>query len=71
MVGVSQLCSRLSFSFVPFHNGMIIAKQGRTTEELGTISGALTLLPNIVMAWNTHHLQAMIDRRPVIIPTRW
>jgi TnpA family transposase len=30
------------------HNGMITAKQGRTTEELGTISGALTLLANIV-----------------------
>jgi len=43
---------------------MITAKQGRTTEELGTISGALTLLANIVMAWNTHHLQAMIDRAP-------
>jgi len=46
------------------HNGMITAKQGRTTEELGTISGALTLLANIVMAWNTHHLQAVIDRAP-------
>ena len=46
------------------HNGMITAKQGRTTEGLGTISGALTLLANIVMAWNTHHLQAMIDRAP-------
>jgi len=44
------------------HNGMITAKQGRTTEELGTISGALTLLANIVMAWNTHHLQVMLDR---------
>jgi len=43
---------------------MITAKQGRTTEELGTISGALTLLANIVMAWNTHHLQAVIDRAP-------
>ena len=46
------------------HNGMITAKHGRTTEELGTISGALTLLANIVMAWNTHRLQAMIDRPP-------
>jgi TnpA family transposase len=46
------------------HNGMITAKQGRTTEELGTISGALTLLANIVMAWNTHHLQVMLDRAP-------
>ena len=46
------------------HNGIINAKQGRTTEELGTISGALTLLANIVMAWNTHHLQVMLDRAP-------
>jgi TnpA family transposase len=46
------------------HNGMITAKQGRTTEELGTISGALTLLANIVMAWNTHYLQVMLDRAP-------
>ena len=46
------------------HNGMITAKQGRTTEELGTISGALTLLANIVMAWNTHHLQIMLERAP-------
>jgi Tn3 transposase DDE domain len=50
---------------------MITAKQGRTTEELGTISGALTLLANIVMAWNTHYLQALIAGRPAIIPTRW
>lgn len=46
------------------HNGMITAKQGRTTEELGTISGALTLLANIVMAWNTRHIQAMLDLAP-------
>jgi hypothetical protein len=50
------------------HNGMITAKQGRTTEELGTISGALTLLANIVMAWNTHHLQVMLDRAPADHP---
>jgi TnpA family transposase len=46
------------------HNRMITAKHGRTMEELGTISGALTLLANIVMAWNTHRLQAMIDQTP-------
>ncbi|HTT81224.1 MAG TPA: Tn3 family transposase [Stellaceae bacterium] len=43
------------------HNRMITAKHGRTMEQLGTISGALTLLANIVMAWNTHRIQAMID----------
>jgi len=46
------------------HNRMITAKHGRTMEELGTISGALTLLANIVMAWNTHRLQAIIDQTP-------
>ena len=46
------------------HNRMITAKHGRTMEELGTISGALTLLANIVMAWNTHRIQAMIDATP-------
>jgi hypothetical protein len=44
------------------HNGMITAKHGRTTEQLGAISGALTLLANIVMAWNIHHIQAVINR---------
>jgi hypothetical protein len=46
------------------HNRMITAKHGRTMEELGAISGALTLLANIVMAWNTHRIQAMIDASP-------
>ena len=46
------------------HNGMITAKHGRTTEQLAAISGALTLLANIVMAWNTHRLQAVIDQSP-------
>ena len=46
------------------HNGGITAKHGRTTEQLTAISGALTLLANVVMAWNTHRLQAVIDRAP-------
>ena len=46
------------------HNRMITAKNGRTIEELGTISGALTLLANIVMAWNTRRIQAVIDAAP-------
>jgi TnpA family transposase len=50
------------------YNGMITAKHGRTMEELGAISGALTLLANIVMAWNTHQLQIAIDRAPTDYP---
>jgi TnpA family transposase len=52
------------------YNGMITAKHGRTMEELGAISGALGLLANIVMAWNTHHLQLAIDQAPGAYPER-
>ena len=44
------------------HNAGITAKHGRTTEQLAAISGALTLLANVIMAWNTHRLQAVIDQ---------
>src|SRR3546814_20882607 len=40
------------------------ARHGRTLAEAAAISGALTLLTNIVMAWNTHAMQRAIDRRP-------
>jgi hypothetical protein len=43
------------------YNGIITAKHGRTMEELGAISGALALLANIIMAWNT---PPSVRRRP-------
>lgn len=43
---------------------MITARHGRTMEELGAISGALALLANIVMAWNTHRFQLAVDETP-------
>jgi TnpA family transposase len=46
------------------HNGAIPAKRGRTTQQLEAISGALTLLANIVMAWNTNRIQRTADRDP-------
>jgi len=50
------------------HNGGITAKHGRTTEQLGAISGALTLLANVIMAWNTYRMQAVIDQAPTNHP---
>jgi TnpA family transposase len=44
------------------YNGIITAKHGRSLEELGAISGALALLANIVMPWNTHRLQLAVDQ---------
>ena len=44
--------------------GRIEARHGRTLAEAAAISGALTLLTNIVMAWNTNAMQRAIDRLP-------
>lgn len=42
--------------------GRIEARQGRTIREVTAISNALTLLTNIVMAWNTQAIQAVIGK---------
>jgi hypothetical protein len=47
---------------------MITAKHGRSMEELGAISGALSLVANIIMAWNTHRLQLAVDQTPSAYP---
>ena len=36
-------------------------KRGRSRDEQRAISGSLSLLSNLVMAWNTHKIQEMID----------
>jgi len=38
------------------------SRRGRRTEELIAQSGALSLVTNLVMAWNTHQMQATLDR---------
>lgn len=43
------------------HLGPIGPKRGRSKEELVVISGSLTLLTNIVMAFNTRWMQQLID----------
>ena len=43
------------------HFGSIAAARGRRQEELVAISGALTLLANVVMAWMTHSIQRVLD----------
>ena len=48
--------------------GPIGAKRGRTIEQLAAISGALTLLANVIMAWNTHRMQAIVGRSPADYP---
>jgi hypothetical protein len=38
------------------------SRRGRRAEELVAQSGALSLLTNLVMAWNAHQMQLTIDR---------
>lgn len=42
--------------------GNIKAKQGRTLREITAVSGALSLLTNIVMLWNTQAMQQAVER---------
>jgi len=44
------------------HFGGIGVSRGRRQTEMVAISGSLTLLTNIVMAWVTHRLQSVLDR---------
>ena len=44
------------------HAGPISPRQGRTREQMTAISGALTLLTNIVIAWNAHHYEQATKR---------
>jgi TnpA family transposase len=44
------------------HAGSLAAARGRRREELEAVSGALTLLANLTMAWTTHHLQQVVDQ---------
>jgi TnpA family transposase len=46
------------------HSGTIGAAHGRSVEQMQAISGALTLLANVVMAWNTHRIQSFREQNP-------
>ena len=43
------------------HDGAITAKRGRSHEQMVAISGALTLLTNIVLASNTRQIQNYVN----------
>ena len=44
------------------HAGKLAPQRGRRRDELIAISGAHTLLTNFVIAWNTHHMQEVVDQ---------
>jgi TnpA family transposase len=46
------------------HDGPITAAHGRLTEELTAISGALTLIANLVIFWNARNIVIMSPKPP-------
>ena len=42
--------------------GRLAPERGRRRDELVAISGSHALLTNIVIAWNTAHMQTVVDR---------
>jgi len=52
------------------HQGSIGPKHGRSNEQLEAISGALSLLCNVVMAFNTHRLQELVNADPASHPEK-
>ena len=53
------------------YTGRVGSAQARRTDEMQAVADALSLLVNIVMAWNTAQMQAVLDRwanRRQIVP---
>ena len=46
------------------HDGPITAAHGRSSEELVAISGALTLIANLVIFWNARNIDAIVAEAP-------
>lgn len=46
------------------HDGPITAAHGRSNDELIAISGALTLIANLVIFWNARHIDAIVADTP-------
>ncbi|AYQ43550.1 Tn3 family transposase [Burkholderia lata] len=43
------------------YTGRVASERGRRRDEMVAISGSLTLLTNLVIAWNTQRMQATVD----------
>ena len=53
------------------YTGRVAAMQAKRADEMQAVADALSLLANIVMAWNTTQMQAVLDRwanRRQIVP---
>jgi TnpA family transposase len=54
--------------------GKVAPERGRRPDEMVAISGAHTLLTNVVIAWNTNRMQQVVDRwrkQGMVIEAAW
>ena len=49
------------------HNGNLGPKRGRTDDQLAAISGALSLVANILMTWNTLRIEEARAAEPKVL----
>ena len=59
-------------SFTAIYTGLVAPMQARRADEMQAVADALSLLANVVMAWNTAQMQAVLDRwsnRRQVVPT--
>jgi hypothetical protein len=47
--------------------GRVAATQARRVDEMQAVADALSLLANIVMAWNTAQMQAVLGEAPIAV----
>ena len=58
VVNCGESVHQLQHSIRPY---AITSKRGRSLNEQRAISGSLSLLSNLVMAWNTQKIQELVD----------
>ena len=59
-------------TFTAIYTGLVAPMQARRADEMQAVADALSLLANVVMAWNTAQMQAVLDRwsnRRQVVPT--
>jgi Tn3 transposase DDE domain/Peptidase family M13 len=57
-----KLMIRVDFELGSRYTGRVASYQAKSEDEMQAVADALSLLANIVMAWNTEKIQAIFDR---------
>ena len=72
-IGQQQIAARKAVDALKraIYTGRVSPAQAKRAEEMQAVADALSLLANIIMAWNTTQMQSVLDRwanRHQVIP---